>query len=208
MQGFRKNNTAPGYSQAAERNRQPILDVLGEFMKTGYRVLEIGSGTGQHAVYFGRAFPAVTWQPTDTADYLPGLQSRLEKEASPNVMPAILLDVRMPVWPVSGCDMLFSANTLHFMSSDCVEQFFRGAGVVLDSGALLVVYGPFNYGGAFTSASNAAFDQRLRGDDPARGIRDFEWVDALAGARGLTLLRDITMPANNRILVWRKLAKD
>ena len=208
MQGFRRNNTDPGYSQAADRNKQPILDVLSEFMKTGCRVLEIGSGTGQHAVFFGREFSGVTWQPTDKADFLPGLQARLEKEAPPNVMPALLLDVRMPVWPVSDCDLLFSANTLHFMSSECVEQFFRGAGEVLDTGALLVVYGPFNYGGDFTSASNAAFDQRLKSDDPARGIRDFEWVDALAAARGLALLRDVTMPANNRMLIWRKLPAD
>lgn len=208
MQGSRINNVAPGFSSAAERNRQPILDVLGDYLEAGQQVLEVGSGTGQHAVFFGHAFPAVRWQPTDTSEYLPGLQARINSEAPPNVAPALLLDVRMPEWPVSACDILFSANTLHFMSTDCVEHFFRGAGEVLVANACLIVYGPFNYGGTFTSASNAAFDQRLKSDDPLRGIRDFEWVDALARARGLALLRDVTMPANNRMLIWRRPAED
>jgi hypothetical protein len=146
----------------------------------------------------------VRWQPTDTPEYLPGLQARLEIEVLPNVAPPVLLDVRMPVWPVKSCDILFSANTLHFMSTDCVEQFFRGAGEVLAANACLILYGPFNYAGAFTSPSNAAFDQRLKSDDPLRGIRDFEWIDALARAQGLALLRDLTMPANNRVLIWRR----
>jgi hypothetical protein len=155
-------------------------------------------------VFFGHSFPAVRWQPTDTSEYLPGLQARLDLEALPNVAPPVLLDVRMPVWPVKLCDILFSANTLHFMSTDCVEQFFRGAGEVLVPNASLIVYGPFNYGGKFTSSSNAAFEQRLKSDDPLRGLRDFEWVDALARTQGLALLADITMPANNRMLIWRR----
>ncbi len=204
MQGSRINNIEPGFSSAAERNKQPILDVLRDYIVDGQQVLEVGSGTGQHAVFFARAFPTVRWQPTDTPEYLPGLQARLDREAPLNVAQALLLDVRMPVWPVSSCNILFSANTLHFMSTDCVEQFFRGAGEVLVANACLIVYGPFNYGGAFTSPSNAAFDQRLKSDDPLRGIRDFEWVDGLARAQGLALLRDITMPANNRVLIWRR----
>lgn len=208
MQGSRTNGAAPGFSSAAERNKQPILDVLRDYLENARQVLEVGSGTGQHAIFFGSAFPALRWQPTDTSEYLPGLQARLDLEAPPNVAPALLLDVRMPEWPVSRCDILFSANTLHFMSTDCVEQFFRGAGAVLPEQGLLTIYGPFNYGGKYTSSSNAAFDQRLKGDDPVRGIRDFEWVDALARARGLALLQDVAMPANNRILIWRKAAAD
>jgi hypothetical protein len=208
MQGSRINNVEPGFSSAAERNKQPILDVLRDYLKDGQQVLEVGSGTGQHAVYFGQAFPAVHWQPTDTPDYLPGLQARLDLEAPSNVAPALLLDVRMAEWPISACDVLFSANTLHFMSIECVEQFFRGAGAVLTESALLIVYGPFNYGGEFTSPGNAAFDQRLKSDDPLRGIRDFEWADGLARAQGMALQRDVAMPANNRMLIWRKAAAD
>ena len=208
MQGSRINNVECGFSSAAERNKQPILDVLRDYVENGQQVLWVGSGTGQHAVFFGHALPAVHWQPTDTSEYLPGLQARLDLEAPPNVAPALLLDVRMPEWPLSDCDVLFSANTLHFMSTACVEQFFRGAGAVLAAKALLIVYGPFNYGGAFTSPSNAAFDRRLKSDDPLRGIRDFEWVDALARSQSLALLQDIAMPANNRMLIWRKVPAD
>lgn len=208
MQGSRTNNAATGFSSAAERNKQPILDVLRDYLRDGQRVLEVGSGTGQHVEFFGRAFPAVHWQPTDMPEYLPGLRTRLAMQALPNVASPILLDVRMPVWPVPGCDVLFSANTLHFMSIECVEQFFRGVGDVLAQSGLLIVYGPFNYGGEFTSPGNAAFDQRLKSDDPLRGIRDFEWVDGLAGGRGMSLLQDVAMPANNRILIWRKAAAD
>jgi Protein of unknown function (DUF938) len=148
------------------------------------------------------------WQPTETQEHLAILQARLDSEAPPNLARALLLDVRMPEWPVSACDVLFSANTLHFMSIECVEQFFRGAGSVLMPGALLIVYGPFNYGGAFTSPGNAAFDRRLKSDDPLRGIRDFEWIDGLARAQGMALLQDTAMPANNRMLIWRKAAAD
>jgi SAM-dependent methyltransferase len=208
MQGSRINNVEPGFSSAAERNKQPILDVLRDYLEEGQQVLEVGSGTGQHAVFFARSFPGVQWQPTDTPEYLPGLQVRLAAEAPPNIAPPLLLDVRMPEWPMSSCDILYSANTLHFMSTDCVEQFFRGAGAVVAESGLLIVYGPFNYGGEFTSPGNAAFDQRLKGDDPLRGIRDFEWVDMLARAQGMALLQDVAMPANNRMLIWRKAAAD
>jgi hypothetical protein len=208
MQGSQINNVEPGFSSAAERNKQPILDVLRHYLQDGQRVLEVGSGTGQHAVFFGHAFPAVRWQPTETPEYLAALQVRLDLEAPPNVTPALVLDVRMPEWPLTDCDVLFSANTLHFMSTDCVEQFFRGAGEMLAQSALLIVYGPFNYGGEFTSPGNAAFDQRLKSDDPLRGIRDFEWVNALAHAQQMDLLQDVAMPANNRMLIWRKAAVD
>jgi SAM-dependent methyltransferase len=204
MQDAPPKIVAPGFSSACERNQQPILDVLSEWLQGQERVLEVGSGTGQHAVFFSRALPRVRWQPTDTSEYLPGLRARLQVEALPNVAPALLLNVRMPVWPVMSCDVLFSANTLHFMSIECVVEFFRGAGEVLAENGLLIVYGPFNYGGVFTSQSNEDFDQRLKGDDPLRGIRDFEWVDLLARARQLTLLQDVTMPANNRMLIWRR----
>jgi cyclopropane fatty-acyl-phospholipid synthase-like methyltransferase len=193
-----------GFSSASERNRQPIAAALKEYLRDGHAVVEVGSGTGQHAVYFGSQFPQVRWQPCDTGEYLQVLRSRLQDEAPSNVDDAVELDVRMAPWPIDTADIIFSANTLHFMGEDCVEAFFRGVGQVLRSDGQLLVYGPFNYGGEFTSPSNAAFDQRLRAGDPVRGIRDFEWVHQLAQAQGLCLQADVEMPANNRFLIWAK----
>jgi SAM-dependent methyltransferase len=204
MQDSFEKMAAAGFSSACERNRQPILDVLRTFISDGHCVLEVGSGTGQHAVFFAADFPLISWQPADTGDYLPGLRTRLRNEAPDNVLDAIELDVRMDPWPVDFCDVVFSANTLHFMSEHCVAEFFRGVDQVLQSQGYLLVYGPFNYSGEFSSASNADFDDWLRRSDPDRGIRDFEQVCELAEVRGLQLLQDFKMPANNRALLWRK----
>jgi len=193
-----------GFSDACERNKGVILDVLKNACSDCESVLEVGSGTGQHVVYFARSLPAIHWQPADTAQYLPGLQARLQSEAPNNVASAVELDVRMTPWPVGQYDGVFSANTLHYMGTDCVEAFFRGVGAALRPGGVLVVYGPFRYDDQFTSDSNARFDKYLRESDPVRGIRDFEWVNKLAAAQQLTLVRDVTMPANNQTLVWSK----
>lgn len=193
-----------GFSDACERNKGVILDVLKNACSDCESVLEVGSGTGQHVVYFARSLPAIHWQPADTAQYLPGLQARLQSEAPNNVASAVELDVRMTPWPVGQYDGVFSANTLHYMGTDCVEAFFRGVGAVLRPGGVLIVYGPFRYDDQFTSDSNARFDEYLRESDPVRGIRDFEWVNKLAAAQQLTLVRDVAMPANNQTLVWGK----
>jgi len=193
-----------GFSDACERNKGVILDVLKNACSDCESVLEVGSGTGQHVVYFARSLPAIHWQPADTAQYLPGLQARLQTEAPNNVASAVELDVRMTPWPVGQYDGVFSANTLHYMGTDCVEAFFRGVGAALRPGGVLVVYGPFRYDDQFTSDSNARFDKYLRESDPVRGIRDFEWVNKLSAAQQLTLVRDVTMPANNQTLVWSK----
>ena len=193
-----------GFSDACERNKGVILDVLKSACSDCQSVLEIGSCTGQHVVYFARSLPTIHWQPADTAQYLPGLQARLQSEAPNNVASAVELDVRMTPWPVGQYDGVFSANTLHYMGTDCVEAFFRGVGAALRPGGVLVVYGPFRYDDQFTSDSNARFDKYLRESDPVRGIRDFEWVNKLAAAQQLTLVRDVTMPANNQTLVWSK----
>lgn len=193
-----------GFSDACERNKGVILDVLKNACSDCESVLEVGSGTGQHVVYFARSLPAIHWQPADTAQYLPGLQARLQTEAPNNVASAVELDVRMTPWPVGQYDGVFSANTLHYMGTDCVEAFFRGVGAVLRPGGVLIVYGPFRYDDQFTSDSNARFDEYLRESDPVRGIRDFEWVNKLAAAQQLTLVRDVAMPANNQTLVWGK----
>ncbi len=192
------------FSEACERNKGPILGILEAVLAGTSRVLEIGSGTGQHAVHFARHLPRLAWQPTERADQLPGLAAGLAAEALPNLLEPMELDVRQPTWPGSGFDAVFTANTLHIMSWPEVVALFEGLGRVLSRDAVVAVYGPFRYGGAYTSASNAAFDQALRARDPASGIRDFEAVNELAGARGLVLSADHRMPANNQLLVWKR----
>ena len=194
------------FSESCVQNRDPILTVLHEAFADRSTVLEIGSGTGQHAVDFGAALPHLRWQTADVVQYHPGIQMWLNDAALPNVLPPIELDVNQHAWRLGRYDAVFSANTLHIMGRDSVEQFFAGIGAVLEPGGVLVVYGPFNYNGAFTSESNARFDIWLKSRDPASGVRDFEAVDALARAQGLSLQQDIAMPANNRTLVWKRLS--
>jgi len=191
------------YSEACERNKAPILEVLRAVFAGSRTVLEIGSGTGQHALHFARALPHLAWQPSDVAGNLPGLFAQFDETDLPNLRAPIVLDLDDD-WPEQGCDAIFSANTLHIVSWARVERFFLHAGAQLQAGGTLVVYGPFNYGGRATSESNAQFDRMLRTRDPASGIRDFEAVDALARAQGFELMDDIAMPANNRTLVWRR----
>jgi SAM-dependent methyltransferase len=192
------------FSDACERNKGPILEVLRAAFAGVASVLEVGSGTGQHAVWFAAHLPHLAWQPTEIAPALPGLCARLTAEAPANVRPAIELNVAAHPWPVAGHDAVFSANTLHIVSWARVGDFFRGAGQLLPPGGVLCVYGPFRYGGRFTTASNAEFDHWLKRRDRASGVRDFEAVDALAAEHRLELLADHPMPANNQAIVWRK----
>jgi cyclopropane fatty-acyl-phospholipid synthase-like methyltransferase len=191
-------------SEACERNKDPILQILRGAFLASRHVLEIGSGTGQHAVYFARQLHKLLWQASDTGEYLAPLRARLEQEGAANLPAPLELDVRRHPWPVRGIDSVFSANTLHIMGWPAVEDFFRGAGALLGAGGVLCVYGPFRYAKRYTSASNEAFDDYLRARDAASGIRDFEAVNALAAREGLTLDADHDMPANNRTLVWRR----
>lgn len=193
------------YAPACARNREPILAQLRLAFADRRTVLEVGSGTGQHAVHFAAALPHLIWQTSDRADNLPGIRQWLAEAALSNTPPPLQLDVG-DAWPAQVYDAVFSANTLHIMSWAQVEQFFAALPAVLSADAKLLIYGPFNYGGEFTSASNAAFDAQLKAQDPQRGIRDFAAVDALARAIGLTLLSDQTMPANNRCLLWQRRA--
>jgi cyclopropane fatty-acyl-phospholipid synthase-like methyltransferase len=191
-------------SEACERNKDPILKVLRGAFAASRRVLEIGSGTGQHAVYFARQMPLLQWQPTETAEHLAGLRERIEREGGMNLAPPLELDVRCHPWPVSSIDSVFSANTLHIMSWQSVEEFFRGVGALLGAAGVLCVYGPFRYAARYTSDSNEVFDRYLQERDPASGIRDFEALDALAAVAGLSFVADHDMPANNRTLVWQR----
>jgi cyclopropane fatty-acyl-phospholipid synthase-like methyltransferase len=196
--------TAKPYSPACERNRDPILAVLRDHFADRLRVLEIGSGTGQHAAYFAAALPHLVWQASDRAENLPGIRAWLEQAGLAGAAPPIELDVRGD-WPAPAFDAAFSANTLHIMGWSEVERLFERLPEVLAADGRLVIYGPFNYGGNFTSHSNAAFDASLRRQTAHMGIRDFEAVDRLAQAAGLRLLEDREMPANNRCLVWERL---
>lgn len=196
------------HSPSCDRNRDPILAVLREHFAGRRRVLEIGSGTGQHAVYFAAALPSLSWQCSDRAEYLPGIALWLDEAALSNTPAAVELDVASPRWPGEAdearFDAAFSANSLHIMGWAQVEAFFAGLDRVLAADATVVVYGPFNYRGEFSSDSNREFGAWLKARDPQSGVRDFEAVDALAAAIGLRLLVDQAMPANNRCLVWRR----
>jgi SAM-dependent methyltransferase len=192
------------FSEACERNKGPILAVLTSAFARVRHVLEIGSGTGQHAVHFARHLPHLAWQPTDRGDWLPELRARVDGEASGNLRRPLELDVRQPTWPVTCSDGVFTANTLHIMSWPEVEATFLGIGRVLAPGGVVAIYGPFRYRGDFTSMSNASFDLQLRDRDPASGIRDFELIAEIAHQQELTLDADHAMPANNQLLVFRK----
>ncbi|MGH8456241.1 MAG: DUF938 domain-containing protein [Stenotrophobium sp.] len=196
--------TQKPYSAASERNREPILAVLREHFADRRSVLEIGSGSGQHAVHFSQALPHLQWQTADRAENLDGIRHWLDEAALPNTPAPLVLDVNQAEWPAQRYDAVFSANTLHIMSWPEVERMFARLPEVMTADVRLAIYGPFNYGGQFTSESNAAFDQSLRLDAQQCGIRDFEAVDALAQAIGLRLLEDRAMPANNRCLVWQR----
>jgi len=190
-------------SPSCERNRAPILEVLSEAFAGCTRVLEIGSGTGQHAVHFARALPHLTWQTSDRAENLPGIRVWLDEAGLPNTPPPIVLDVTQTDWPSARHDAVFSANTLHIMAWPEVETLFARLPEILGEDARLAIYGPFNIDNRPTSASNAEFDLWLHRQAPHMGIRDRAAVDALAMAAGLQRIADHVMPANNRCLVWR-----
>ena len=189
------------FSEACERNKEPILDKLRVHFAAATRVLEIGSGTGQHALHFAAALPQLLWQTSEMPGQCDAVRAWLAARPLPNVLAPIALDV-CGAWPAGPFDAIFSANTLHIMGWDGVCALFRGVAGCLAPNGVLAIYGPFNYGGRYTSDSNAAFDEWLRRRDPASGIRDHEAVDALARAAGLQPLADHAMPANNRLLVW------
>ncbi len=193
------------WAEACERNRAPILEVLRGAFAGATQVLEIGSGTGQHAVFFAAALPHLVWQPSDRPEHLPGIAAWRDDAGLPNLRAPLALDVDAAEWPVAECDALFSSNTLHIMSWASVENFFRGAGRVLLPGGVLAVYGPFSYGGRHTAESNARFDAFLRERDSLSGVRDFDVVSALAQRHGLVLSDDHALPANNRVLTWRRM---
>ncbi len=191
------------FSEACEENKRPILDVLKRLFRNVERVLEVGSGTGQHAVFFAQSLPHLFWQTSDREENHPSIHAWLEESSLSNTGSPIGLDVTGK-WPEQTYDGIFSANTTHIMSWSEVEQFFSGVGRVLETGGCFALYGPFNFGGQYTSDSNRRFDTWLKQRDPQSGIRNFEGLNRLASQQGLVFQEVIAMPVNNRILVWRR----
>ena len=192
------------YSAACDKNREPILSVLKELYSDRKSILEIGSGTGQHAVYFSQHLPHLTWYTSDLEKNHPDINLWLDEAALENLHRPVLLDVIQDIWPDLQVDAVFSANTVHIMHWDEVEACFSGIGDLLQPGGLFALYGPFNYGNTYTSESNASFDVWLKQGDPESGIRNFEDLDALANQAGMWIMGDYEMPANNRLLCWEK----
>jgi len=190
------------FSEACEQNKDVILKVLKDYLQPGIKVLEVGSGTGQHAVYFASSCPQIHWQTSDQAEYLPGIKTWVDDAELDNLPEPILLDVCQQ-WPDARYDLIFSANTLHIMDENTANTFISKCHEYLKPGGNLIIYGPFNYNNAYTSDSNRNFDQWLKNRDPASGIKHFEWVNQLAAETGFRLVDDFTMPANNRSLVWQ-----
>jgi cyclopropane fatty-acyl-phospholipid synthase-like methyltransferase len=192
------------FSLACERNREPILGVLGEAFASRRHVLEIGSGTGQHAVYFAAAMPHLVWQCSDRDENLAGIQCWLDEAGLANTPAAITLDVTQANWPGIHVDAVFSANTLHIMAWPEVEQFFAHLPALMGEDALLAIYGPFNIDGRASSESNAEFDRWLHERGAHMGIRDLAAVDALAASAGLRRIASHEMPANNLCVIWQR----
>jgi len=198
------------FSPACLRNQDPILALLRRWLAPNARVLEVGSGSGQHAIHMARHLMGVRWQPSERQESLAGLAGRIALEGQDGlapgaqVAPPLVLDVSQPHWPTGPFEAVFTANTLHIMPAAAVLHLLAGSARALASGGLLLVYGPFRYGDRHTAPSNGAFDAHLRSLDPAMGVRDAEALLAEAGGLGLHLLADEPMPANNRLLVLRK----
>lgn len=193
------------FSQACENNKTAILDKLRVIFSDRETVLELGSGTGQHASWFAQNMPWLKWQPTDMADNLPSLRPRCAAFSGDNLLAPEPLDVTLRPWSVPVPSAIYTSNSLHIMPVSAVRDLFNALHEMAKNDTVLVVYGPFNYGGKYTSDSNAGFDQWLYQRNPLSAIRDFEQVDKLANTAGFMLEDDHAMPANNRLLVWRKL---
>lgn len=196
--------TAKPFSEACEENKAPILAVIQPLLQDCDAVLEIGSGTGQHAVHFAAQLPHLVWHTSDVTEHHPGIQCWLDEAGLPNTRQSLPLDVIRDPWPELNVQAVYSANTVHIMGWAEVEALFAGVGKLLPDAGLFMLYGPFNYNGQYTSESNARFDQWLQMRDPRSGIRDFEALNRLAEQAGMHLQQDYTMPVNNRLLVWQR----
>jgi cyclopropane fatty-acyl-phospholipid synthase-like methyltransferase len=192
------------YAESCDQNRDPIFEIIQPLLKNKKSVLEIGSGTGQHAVYFAQKMPHLIWQTSDQQLYHDGIKLWLDDIKLDNTPAPIALNVSTDTWPNLTFDTIFSANAVHIMAWDNVVDLFKHAPNLLETGGLFILYGPFNYNQQYTSESNARFDIWLKQRDPQSAIRDFEALNILANNTGMVLQSDHALPANNRILVWAK----
>ena len=192
------------FSQASENNKQPILEKLFDVFGQTKDVLEIGSGSGQHAIYFAKHLPWLSWQTSELVDGIDALEQNIDELAPDNVLKPVLLDVCNQPWPVSRASAIFTANSLHIMSWKSVESFFEGIGQILNKNSFVSIYGPFKYQDDFTTPSNAQFDLWLKARDSRSGVRDFEAVNELAILQGLFIKNDYPMPSNNQLLIFQK----
>lgn len=196
--------TEKPYSQSCEQNKDAILAILRQVFVHPGRVLEIGTGTGQHVVHFAASLSHLDWQPSDRAVHLPGCRLWVEEAALDNIRAPVELDVLDVPWPIRHADCVYSANTAHIMHWPAVVAMFAGVSRLLASGGCFCLYGPFKYDGCHTSDSNARFDSYLQSQDPGMGVRDVRDLEELATDHELELESDHAMPANNRTLVWRR----
>lgn len=192
------------FAPASERNKRPILEQLRTLLPPGARVLEIGSGYGQHAVFFCQALPTIDWQPSERAAEIPNLAMCLRQQGSAKLRNPVQLDVLSDDWPDGSFNVVYTANTAHIMPWAGVERMFEGAAGILPAGGLLIIYGPFNMNGQYTSEGNRAFDHDLRAQDPRKGLRDVRDIDKLAGKHHMNRVSRIEMPANNMLLVFER----
>ena len=192
------------FAEACERNKGPILEKLRGVLPSRGRILEIGSGTGQHLAFFAPQFPDLQWQPSDCRENLGGLAARISREASPNVLPPIELDV-LGKWPDQLFDAVYSANTAHIMAWNAVCAMFAGLELHLAPGGVFFLYGPFIQDARCTAASNEEFDRQLRERSPEMGLRDVEALESLAQRQRMILVRRYSMPANNHVLVFMRI---
>ena len=194
-----------GYSRAADNNKAAILSVLTPYLSEGDHVLEIGSGSGQHAIHISAALPQIQWLPSDRAITLALLSANIREYGTPNVQQPMELDLASPPQALpKDVQCVYAANVMHIVSEPLGAKLIKLAAQSLVKDGYLVLYGPYRYGGKFTTESNKDFDGWLKGRDSDSGIRDFEWVEGLANTCGLSLIKDHAMPANNQCLVFHK----
>ena len=192
------------YSESCDQNKLFILSVIKPLLVNCSEILEVGSGTGQHAIYFAEEMPHLCWHCSDCDEYISGINQWIKESGVANVLAPVILDVSVE-WPKSTFDAVFTANSVHIMHFKDVVNLFKGVTQVLNEGGHFLIYGPFNYNGSYTSPSNESFDQWLKNRDVLSGIENFEDIESLAKDNGLTLVKDYEMPANNRILHFKKL---
>lgn len=193
-----------GFSQAADNNKTPILNTLSEWLSNDELVLEIGSGSGQHAIHIAKALQKIRWQPTEHPRALQSLINNISSFGSPNILAPESLDLAAVEWPTESVDCVYSANVIHIIDETLGRRLIETAAKSLRAGGLFALYGPFKYQGDFTTTSNAEFDDWLKDRNTSSGIRDFEWVIRLAQDSGLTFMEDRSMPTNNQFLAFRR----